>query len=1081
MNMNPLQDTNVLARIINPSARSAVIEIDLASLGITNYGTIKSRGFLRPCVNPGMELFVNHAPCRLAQWPNMGEPPLRTGVVIDEGSKPREGDLSGRPAVFGFDYARAQHWQVRTNIWLAGTPAYDWADDVVRIAVLDLTNQTVTTDGPHMYGFSTNRPYHVFNLLEEIDTPFEYWIDRQAGLLYFIPPTNAPLDSIAVSLLDDPLVSTRGCSNVRFENITWEVTRGMGIYIEGGENNTVQGCTVCNTGSVGISIGMGTEPFSEYRFPDPDYATPPARRISGSLGSLYEALYEDSALNRNAGYNHRVISCSIYNTGAGGISLSGGDRTTLSPGGSGVFNTTIRAANRLDRTGKGCINIDGVGNVIEHCDFSGMDYIVVFVHGNDHVIQFNAFHDIVMGDETGALYLGRDPSETGLTVRHNFFHGLSGTNRAHAIFLDDGASFHTIEGNVFYDLSGRFGALHVNGGHYNTFLNNIVVNFVNQPFYFQPWADTLWAKLLNSRLWSARLVEDINVMTPPYCERYPWLADIFTAVYQPTSNVATNNLIMQSGDPGFVDMVKLDLRLREDAPVWTNIPGFRAIPFEKIGLLGNRPRADAGADQEVEGLREILLDASASYEPQNLELSFAWEQTSGPELVALMDASAMCARFVPTATGRYVFAVSVSNGISSDKDFIAVNIKTPDIDPPILVSANVLPDARSVLLEFSEPLAGEGAVGDAGLTANYSVDYGASVTGVVHLANSSFATLQTSPLHENVEYTLGVRNIRDNAVEPNQIMNTTTALVSSASFAARGYLAHLLHLGEDYDHGVGAGSISNDYFIADGGEALLRPSAGDSWLPEGTSDPMVWTPSYREEGRWAEGDPGPIVQYWSIAIFCPSARSARLIIQHNKQVRAWLNGDLVAASDIKATTTSGLFSLRDNWSQFVFKLEAPADEALFMIRITDPAGKDMADLRWRYALPPSCSDEAGDGLPDAWQQGFFGQTAVSGYGPYEDWDRDGFSNIAEYLAGTDPSRADSLLWLYDAQQNMDQIVLKWPSHPGRMYAVDWGTNLVSGGYTALSSNIPATPPETEFTHPRIELPKVFYRVRLSVP
>ena len=35
---------------------------------------------------------------------------------------------------------------------------------------------------------------------------------------------------------------------------------------------------------------------------------------------------------------------------------------------------------------------------------------------------------------------------------------------------------------------------------------------------------------------------------------------------------------------GFVDEERLDLRLREDSPVYRMIPGFVPIPYEKIGL-----------------------------------------------------------------------------------------------------------------------------------------------------------------------------------------------------------------------------------------------------------------------------------------------------------------------------------------------------------------------------------------------------------------------------------------------------------------------------------------------------------------
>jgi hypothetical protein len=44
-------------------------------------------------------------------------------------------------------------------------------------------------------------------------------------------------------------------------------------------------------------------------------------------------------------------------------------------------------------------------------------------------------------------------------------------------------------------------------------------------------------------------------------------------------------------DPGFVDLARLDLRLRPDAPVFTKIPGFQAIPFDQMGLIVDAHRS----------------------------------------------------------------------------------------------------------------------------------------------------------------------------------------------------------------------------------------------------------------------------------------------------------------------------------------------------------------------------------------------------------------------------------------------------------------------------------------------------------
>ena len=60
------------------------------------------------------------------------------------------------------------------------------------------------------------------------------------------------------------------------------------------------------------------------------------------------ALYADTTWNRQAGTRHGVVGCDIYNTGAGGIILGGGDRKTLTPAGNYVLNCHIHHFARLD-------------------------------------------------------------------------------------------------------------------------------------------------------------------------------------------------------------------------------------------------------------------------------------------------------------------------------------------------------------------------------------------------------------------------------------------------------------------------------------------------------------------------------------------------------------------------------------------------------------------------------------------------------------------------------------------------------------------------------------------------------------
>ncbi|MCY3022206.1 MAG: hypothetical protein NTW87_24610 [Planctomycetota bacterium] len=58
------------------------------------------------------------------------------------------------------------------------------------------------------------------------------------------------------------------------------------------------------------------------------------------------------------------------------------------------------------------------------------------------------------------------------------------------------------------------------------------------------------------------------------------------------------NLDLSDADAGFADASRLDFTLKNDSPVFKKLPGFKAIPFEKIGLY----RDDYRAEVPVRGL-----------------------------------------------------------------------------------------------------------------------------------------------------------------------------------------------------------------------------------------------------------------------------------------------------------------------------------------------------------------------------------------------------------------------------------------------------------------------------------------------
>ncbi len=94
-------------------------------------------------------------------------------------------------------------------------------------------------------------------------------------------------------------------------------------------------------------------------------------------------------------------------------------------------------------------------------------------------------------------------------------------------------------------------------------------------------------------------------------------------------------------------------------------------------------------------------------------------------------------------------------------------------------------------------------------------------------------------------------------------------------------------------------------------------------------------------------------------------------------------------------------------------------------------------------------DEDGDGLPNYWEN----QYAVAD--AYADGDSDGFNNLAEFIAGTDPTNQFSFFTVTNTMAKTNEtnyFVVEWTAIPNRLYSVLWTTNLLSS-FQAMATDI----------------------------
>ena len=238
-------DAATLERL-DPAARGKVVAADLKKLGISGFGSAGSGG---------LRLFFDGKPMTLARWPNEGfvkiTDVLKNKPVNVRGTK---GDGVGK---FIYDGDRPQRWVNEKDAWLHGYWFWDWSDQRHKIESIDPAAGVIAVVPPyHGYGYRKGQWYYGMNLLVELDSPDEWYLDRETGMLYFWPPESSGKAAAAVSLLGT-LVKIDGAANVTFRDITFETARGTAVVIRGGSNNTVCNCTLRNLGGSAVSISGG--------------------------------------------------------------------------------------------------------------------------------------------------------------------------------------------------------------------------------------------------------------------------------------------------------------------------------------------------------------------------------------------------------------------------------------------------------------------------------------------------------------------------------------------------------------------------------------------------------------------------------------------------------------------------------------------------------------------------------------------------------------------------------------------------------------------------------------------------------
>ena len=500
------------------------------------------------------------------------DPPFRPGtqkVGFESGDDQfiyRDGDLSP-------DWHNLVDVELVTfNYWLDSHAWVKAIDGSTRLVTLDRKTRTKLLNDRNIEGdpVRTGADYWVENVFEALENPGEWYLDRPAGRLYYIPMPGESLDTIEVIAPRLPgLMRIEGQSedqavmDLHFEGLTFAHTE---LPIPEGSRS--HGAQAASDLPGAIVIGNAWD----IHF---------TRCVFAHLGSY---AMECTQATRDI----YVSRCGITDLGAGGIKIWHGCTRTV------VTDCEIGDGGHIYHDGVGILIAKSSGNRILHNHIHNFDYTGVsvgwiwggYLEGNAYgnIIEYNHIHHIGRGrlSDHGAVYmLG---VSTGTRVRNNIIHDVvSRTYGGWGIYDDGATSCVLIENNLIYRT--KCGGYNHGAGYDNVVRNNIFAfggpfplrldeaeshcSFVfehNIVYFTGPKA---WAGSWNLK--TGKITRN-NVYFNPGRKTFAFGGDRSFREWR-KQGLDEGSLV---ADPGFVDPANDDYRLRPDSSA--SAIGF--LPFD---------------------------------------------------------------------------------------------------------------------------------------------------------------------------------------------------------------------------------------------------------------------------------------------------------------------------------------------------------------------------------------------------------------------------------------------------------------------------------------------------------------------
>lgn len=591
-----LDDSFIMSKM-DSSTHGKIYKVELNERGVQEYDKLNVTGHASHYTLlygitegnlPVPELYYNGEVMPLAQYPDSGEY-MQIGDVVDSGdnmtawyeSTAPDKPKAPNPGTFKVDDERISRWKDADQAWVFGYWQWDWSDQTMPIEKIDVEAKTIKPEIQSYYTITKGQRFYIYNLIEELTAPGEWFLDKNTGILYIYPYDNNPESSILLGFSSNPVITIEGAKNIKIKDIEVTGSRNCGINISESENINLSYMSINKISGEGIIM---------------------------------------------RGKNLTVEGCHIYTLGKKGIDSYGGDFTTLEPSGNKMINNHIHDFGRIITTYEGAIRCNDVGATIKNNLIYDGTHLGLNIKGNDNIVEYNDIHDVLKtSSDMGAIYSGQLMTQRGNVFRYNAIHDLNtsssqtSTHSIIGIYLDDMYSGTSIYGNLLYNIDGN--GVFINGGRDNTVKHNIFANCTHS-LTLSP-AGLSWGRYDNWESIDNGLNENGRFYVPFTNEaysKYPHMTDILEDEPRlPKYNVydenvsynvdeefdirvndtglkvdeiramgTINNGLNTVKDIGFTDISNNNFSLRNDSEVYEKYSEFEKIDAKRIGLISSQ-------------------------------------------------------------------------------------------------------------------------------------------------------------------------------------------------------------------------------------------------------------------------------------------------------------------------------------------------------------------------------------------------------------------------------------------------------------------------------------------------------------